>query len=95
MFCGLRYYPKVEDATADTEYGAECENDICCKCGASFPEHTHYKYSRHGRSDKAEHRLEYIEEVHPLYIVDCNCDHNGDEGSKNGDNMPCADYFLR
>ncbi len=76
MVCGIGYYPEVEYTTADAENCTERENYVGGECCATFPEHTHYKYSCHGGSNETENRLEYVEEIHAFNVVDSYGDHN-------------------
>ena len=56
-------------------------------CGTS-PEDAEHEDSSHWRGDKAEHRLENIEEVQVFDAVDGNFEYNGDGGTDDGDETP-------
>lgn len=91
---GSRYNPQVKDARADAEDCSEGKRYVGGERRAAFPEHAHDEHCGHRRRYEAEHRLEYVKQVHALYVVYGYGYDYRNQRADYGDNLSRAHDFL-
>ena len=64
------------------------------KVSVTLAASVHDEHCRHRWCDEAEHRLEYVEEIHALYVVNSHGDDYRHQCTYDGYYASCAHYFL-